>query len=113
MPTMNISLTDDLKQVVEKRIAKGLYSTASEYMRELIRADERKARLERLSIIDPDHYHLLTDEQRAKAEDKLLALILEGMEGEATPMTKQDWADIRAEGLARVEARKKERNEAC
>jgi antitoxin ParD1/3/4 len=113
MPTMNISLTDDLKQVVEKRIEDGRYSTASEYMRELIRADERKARLDRLSIIDPDNYHLLTDEQRAKAEEKLLALILEGMEGEPSPMTAQDWADIRAEGMALVEARKKDRNGEC
>lgn len=73
--------------------------------------DERKARLERLSIIDPDHYHLLKDEQRKKEEDKLAALILEGLEGESTPLTKQDLADIRAEGLALVEARKKEADE--
>jgi hypothetical protein len=73
--------------------------------------DERKAKLERISIIDPDHYHLLADEQRKKEQDKLAALILEGMEGEPSPMTQQDWADIRAEGLTMVEARKKEADE--
>jgi hypothetical protein len=73
--------------------------------------EERKAKLERISIIDPDHYHLLTDEQRKKAEDKLAALILDGLQGESTPLTKQDLANIRAEGLALVEARKKEADE--
>jgi putative addiction module CopG family antidote len=44
MPTMNISLTDHLKEVFEQRIAKGRYSSASEYVRDLIRADEVRSK---------------------------------------------------------------------
>ena len=45
MQTMNISLPDPLKEFVDGQIAQGHYSSASEYVRELIRADEqRKAR---------------------------------------------------------------------
>lgn len=103
MPTMNISLPEPLKQYVEKRVEEGHYSSASEYIRKLIREDEHESR----AIVNPDHYHLLTDEQRKKAEDRLEALLLEGLEGEATEMTKQDWIDVRERALARVEERKK------
>ena len=41
MQSMNISLPDPLKQFVDRQIAQGRYSSASEYMRELIRADEK------------------------------------------------------------------------
>ena len=38
---MTISLPDPLKQFVEGQISTGRISSASEYMRELIRADEK------------------------------------------------------------------------
>ncbi|SFU52766.1 ribbon-helix-helix domain-containing protein [Nitrosospira multiformis] len=103
MPTMNISLPEGLKQYVEKRVEEGSYASASEYIRKLIREDEYESR----AIVNPDHYHLLTPEQRQKAEDKLEALLLEGMEGEATEMTEQDWIDLRKRARARVEERRK------
>jgi antitoxin ParD1/3/4 len=109
MPTMNISLTDDLKRHVEKRVAEGGYTSVSEYVRRLIRNDEYESR----SIVNPDYYHLLTDEQRDKERAKLEALIDEGMEGEATEMTSEDWNGIRARAMARIaERKKKEPNEA-
>ena len=37
MTTMNISLPDALKAFVDEQIANGTYSTASEFVRELIR----------------------------------------------------------------------------
>ena len=37
MATMNISLTDDLKAFVEAQVAARSYTSASEYLRELIR----------------------------------------------------------------------------
>ena len=37
MATMNISLTDDLKAFVESQVAARSYTSASEYLRELIR----------------------------------------------------------------------------
>jgi antitoxin ParD1/3/4 len=37
MATMNISLTDDLKQFVDEQVAAKSYTSTSEYLRELIR----------------------------------------------------------------------------
>jgi antitoxin ParD1/3/4 len=42
MPTMNISLPDSMKQYVEDQVAMGDYSSASEYVRELVRIDQRR-----------------------------------------------------------------------
>jgi antitoxin ParD1/3/4 len=86
MQSMNISLPDPLKQFVDAEIAKGRYSSASEYIRELIRADEKH-----------------------KAEDQLEALLLEGLSSEETALTPADWKAIRKEALAKVEARKTQR----
>jgi putative addiction module CopG family antidote len=54
MATMNISLPDELRGVVEAQVETGLYANASDYVRALIRADQenrdRKARL--MAILD-------------------------------------------------------------
>ncbi len=84
MNSMNISLPEPLKEFVDAQIASGRYSSASEYVRELIREDEKR-----------------------KAEDKLEALLLEGLEGEETELTAEDWKDIRKQALAQVQARKR------
>lgn len=50
---MNISLPGPLKAFVDAQIAEGRYGTVSEYVRELIRADEKeraRARLETLLL---------------------------------------------------------------
>ena len=86
MQSMNISLPDPLKQFVEGQISTGRYSTASEYVRELIRADEKR-----------------------KAEEQLEAKLLEGLQGEASAFTPNDWRAIRKEALAKVQARKQAR----
>jgi putative addiction module CopG family antidote len=39
MVRIRISLPEDLKKVVNERVASGLYVSASEYIRDLIRAD--------------------------------------------------------------------------
>lgn len=46
---MNISLTDDLKAFVDSRIKARGYSSASEYMRDLVRRDEERAAEERFN----------------------------------------------------------------
>lgn len=84
MQTMNISLPDPLKEFVDHQIADGRYSSVSEYIRELIRADEKR-----------------------KAESRLEALLLEGLESEESDLTPQDFADIRREALSRLKNRKK------
>ncbi|MFM9974184.1 MAG: type II toxin-antitoxin system ParD family antitoxin [Beijerinckiaceae bacterium] len=83
MQSMNISLPEPLKQFVDGQIAKGRYSSASEYMRELIRADEKR-----------------------KAEDELEASLLAGLASPLAEMDASEWATMRREGLARVAARK-------
>lgn len=84
MESMNISLPEPLKQFVDRQIASGRYSSASEYVRELIREDEKR-----------------------KAEGRLEALLLEGLQGEETELTREDWAIIRREAQARLAARKR------
>jgi len=86
MQSMNISLPDPLKQFVDGQIAQGRYSSASEYVRELIRADEKR-----------------------KAEEQLEAKLLEGLEGPESELTPADWTAIRKESLANLAARKKPR----
>ena len=86
MQTMNISLPDSLKQFADGQIAQGRYSSASEYVRELIRADEKR-----------------------KTEEQLEAKLLEGLSGPESELTSADWSDIHKEALAKLEARKKQR----
>ena len=84
MQTMNISLSDQLKEFVDKQVGSGRYSSVSEYVRDLIRDDERR-----------------------RAQEKLETMLMEGMQsGEPTEMTREDWAGIRREALKQVEARK-------
>ncbi len=83
MQTMNISLPDPLKDFVDHQIAEGRYSSVSEYIRELIRSDEKR-----------------------KAEARLSALLLEGLESEESELTRQDFADIRKEAIAELKRRK-------
>ncbi len=73
MKSINISLPDVMRTYVEEQVASGGYSTVSEYFRELVRQDQKR-----------------------KAEERLQTLLLEGLNsGNATPLTDQDWDDIR------------------
>ena len=84
MQTMNISLPDQLKEFVDGQVGSGRYSSVSEYVRDLIRDDEKR-----------------------KAQERLETLLMEGIQsGGPTEMTRQDWTDIRAEALKQLEARK-------
>lgn len=84
METMNISLPEPLKHFVDGQIASGRYSSVSEYVRELIRDDEKR-----------------------KATARLELLLLEGLQGEEIELTREDWAAIRKEAQARLAANKK------
>ena len=86
MQSMNISLPDPLKQYVDGQISTGRYSSASEYVRELIRADEKR-----------------------KAEEQLEAKLLEGLSGAESELTAADWSAVRKEALAKIQARKQTR----
>ena len=48
MQTMNISLPDTMKDFVDRQVASGHYSSASEYVRKLIPEDEKRTAEEKL-----------------------------------------------------------------
>jgi antitoxin ParD1/3/4 len=66
---MNIALPESMKHFVQERVSEGGYSSVSEYVRELIRADQRR-----------------------KAEERIDALLLEGLDsGAPIPVTAEYW----------------------
>jgi antitoxin ParD1/3/4 len=75
MNTMNIAIPEQLKSFVQRQVERRGYSSVSEYVRDLIRGDQER-----------------------QAMTALETEILKGLDsGPATPMTKKDWQDIRAE----------------
>ena len=74
MPTMNVSLTDPMKNFVEEQVSGGAYSSVSEYVRELVRADQKR-----------------------KAKDQLEAVLLEALKSEPETVTPEWWARLRKE----------------
>lgn len=75
MTTLNVSLPTPLKRYVEKQTAEGGYSTASEYVRELIRGDRDR-----------------------RAREQLEAKLLEGIaSGPAKQVKRADWDQLRRE----------------
>src|SRR5262245_9669221 len=78
MTSMNISLPEPLKLFVEQQVSSGGYSTASEYLRELIREAQRR-------------------KERQELEAKLLA----GLQSPTSEMTADDWAALRERILSR------------
>ena len=83
MNTMNIALPETMTEYIQSRVSEGGYSSASEYIRTLIRAD-----------------------QQQQAHAALEVEILKGLRGGATPMTPEDWRDIRQEVRRRHASRK-------
>ena len=51
MQIMNISLPDPMKHVVEEQVGVGGYSSASEYVREVVRADQKRLAKEELEQV--------------------------------------------------------------
>ncbi len=84
MTSMNVSLPEELKEYVEAQSRSG-YSTPSEYVRELIRQDQKR-----------------------RAQEKLNTLLLEGLNsGDPLPVDAKFWSDLKQEALAKLETRKK------
>ncbi|AXH37013.1 type II toxin-antitoxin system ParD family antitoxin [Humibacter sp. BT305] len=71
MATMNVSLPDSLKEFVEAQVSERGYGTSSEFVRELIRREQARARLRELVIdgigsgegseLDGDYFDRLRD----------------------------------------------------
>ena len=77
MNSMNILLPGPLKSWIDEQVAEGRYSNASEYVRELVRADEK-----------------------AKARERLETLLLEGLASEESDWVPGDIEAIRSAALA-------------
>lgn len=81
MQTMNISLPDPLKRYVEEQVSAGGYSSASEYVRELVRADQKR-----------------------KAQEQLEDMLLEGLKSPLEEATPEYWRKLREEAVELVRA---------
>lgn len=81
---VNISLPLSMKAFIDEVVAEGDYSTASEYVREL-----------------------LEDAKRRKSQEEIEQRLLEALDsGPATPMTKEDWEGIKQRGIERIRQKK-------
>ena len=70
---MNVSLPDPMRDYIEQQVKTGGYGSVSEYIRDLIRQDQKR-----------------------KAQEHLESLLLQGLDsGEATNMSDRDWSEIR------------------
>jgi antitoxin ParD1/3/4 len=71
METMNIALPESMKHFVQERVTEGGYSSVSEYVRELIRADQKR-----------------------KVEERIDTLLLEGLDsGQPIAVTSEYWEE--------------------
>ncbi len=71
METMNIALPESMKHFVQERVTEGGYSSVSEYIRELIRADQKR-----------------------NAEARIDTLLLEGLDsGKPVAVTPEYWEE--------------------
>lgn len=69
METMNIALPESMKHFIQERVSEGGYSSVSEYVRELIRSDQKRT-----------------------VEERIDALLLEGLDsGKPITVTKEYW----------------------
>jgi antitoxin ParD1/3/4 len=76
MPTsMNISLPETMKEFVDEQVQSGGYGSASEYIRDLVRRD-----------------------QKERTEARLETLLLDGLNsGEDIPVTPEFWEKLRTD----------------
>jgi antitoxin ParD1/3/4 len=70
MDTMNIALPESMKHFVQERVTEGGYSSVSEYVRELIRIDRKR-----------------------KTEERIDALLLEGLDSDKPVSVTQEYWD--------------------
>lgn len=93
MTSLNVSLPIEMKQFIEAKLSSG-YGTVSEYIRELVRADQKR------------------EAQVKAAEEKVVAMLLEGVRqlerGEGIEVTPEYWEKLRREVIER-HAKKQQR----
>lgn len=81
--SMNVSLPTSLREWVERRVEEEGYSSSSEYIRELMRADRKRW-----------------------AKEEVDRRLQEALDGPSKEMTEDEWEWIHEEARRRVEARR-------
>lgn len=79
MTTLSISLPDQMKDFVDEQVGECGYQSPSDYVQALLR-----------------------EEQKRKGEEKLEALLKEGLSSPASELTEKDWEHVRSELERRV-----------
>ena len=80
MTTLNISLPDSMRVFIDEQVKKKGYSTASEYIR-----------------------HLIRTEQEREEQKRLETLLIEGLDsGEPIEITEEWWENKRADLIQRL-----------
>ncbi len=87
MPSMNVSLTPELMQLIQRKVASGMYNNASEFVREAIRnidTNEKlcyELKLARLKeILQP----AIDDAEREVSADYSLDQLMKNLDHEAS-----------------------------
>ena len=132
---MNVSLPKDQKAFVDRRVEAGGFGSVSDYVRELIRRDQRERTREEveqrlLSALESPRDELsredwakLKEEVHTRAEARRLLLadqlaqeraaverrLLDRLDEPSTPLTAGDWDDMRAEVRRKLAAKNKTR----
>ena len=87
MTSMNVSLPESMREYVDRQVETGGYSTASEFIR-----------------------HLIRDDQKRSADQRLQVALLEGLDsGEPIEITDEWWSRKREELAARLNAKRKQK----
>jgi antitoxin ParD1/3/4 len=80
METMNIALPESMKHFVQEQVTEGGYSSVSEYVRDLIRAAQKR-----------------------KVEERIDTMLLEGLDsGQPIPITAEYWEEKKRRLTERV-----------
>jgi antitoxin ParD1/3/4 len=88
MTTVTISLPESLKAFVNRQLATKGYGNVSEYFRSLLRGA-----------------------QEAEEDDRLQALLVEGLAGgDDIPLTREFWTELKAEALQIAAKRKRSKH---
>jgi len=82
--TLNVSLPEPMRAWILARVAEGGFSSASDYVRSLIREDQKRS-----------------------ADQQLETLLLEGLKGPRSKMTPEDWQDIRRDLQERLKKKRR------
>jgi antitoxin ParD1/3/4 len=115
MASFTLSMPDDMREFVDRKTREGGFATPTEYLRSLIREDQKRDEREALRPLMEKWFldgNLTAEEESRfppgmleRARQRLSEMIFAASEGPAQPVTDEFWADIRAKGRAKLEQR--------